>query len=143
MITNNYNIWNSPVRKITARVGLYEGSTLVGSHPSSQKLKKFNIERVGDDSKFFGYGICQRLNVHLIDVQRKLDYGTQHQIKCFLNNNDIEIDAFPPFNISEIRRDENTNELSILLFLLRRVKFSLPLLMVRPLLRVLSVKYSG
>ena len=111
MITNN-NVWNSPVRKITARVGLYEGSTLVGEYRSTDHLKKFTIERVGDESKFFGFGVCQRLNLHLIDTKRELNYGTQHSIKCYLNCGE-DLDAFPTFKISEVRRNENTNELSI------------------------------
>lgn len=103
------NVWNSPVRKISARVELYEGSTLVGEYSSTDNLKSFSIERVGDESKFFGFGVCQRLNLHLIDTKRELDYGTKHSIKCYLN----DLDAFPSFKISEVRRDENTNELSI------------------------------
>lgn len=111
MITNN-NVWNSPVRKISARVELLEGSTLVGSHSHTEKLKGFSVERVGDESKFFGFGVCQKLNVHLIDIQRELDYGTQNSIKCYLNNGE-DLDAFPSFKITEIHRDENTNEMSI------------------------------
>ena len=108
MITNN-NVWNSPVRKITAKVELLEGSTQVGLHNHNEKLKSFSIDRVGDESKFFGFGVCQKLNLHLIDTKRELDYGTQHSIKCYLNN----LDAFPSFKITEIHRDENTNEMSI------------------------------
>lgn len=108
MITNN-NVWNSPVRKISAKVELYEGSTQVGLYSSTDRLKSFSVERVGDESKFFGFGVCQKLNLHLIDTKRELDYGTQHSIKCYLN----DLDAFPSFKITEIHRDENTNEMSI------------------------------
>lgn len=108
MITSN-NVWNSPVRKLTARVELFEGSTLAGSHSYTDNIKKFTIERIGNEGKFFGFGVCQRLNLHLIDTKREIEYGTQHSIKCYLN----DLDSLPSFKISEVRRDENTNELSI------------------------------
>lgn len=111
MITNN-NVWHSPVRKIVAKVELYEGSTLAANYSSTDKLKSFSIERVGEE-KFFGFGVCQRLNLHLIDTKRELDIGTQHIIKCHLNCGGDYLDAFPSFKVSEVRRDENTNELSI------------------------------
>ena len=103
------NVWNSPVRKISAKVELLEGSTQVGLYSSTDRLKSFSVDRVGDESKFFGFGVCQKLNLHLIDTKRELDYGTQHSIKCYLN----DLDAFPSFKITEIHRDENTNEMSI------------------------------
>lgn len=74
MITNN-NVWHSPVRKIVAKVELYEGSTLAANYSSTDKLKSFSIERVGEE-KFFGFGVCQRLNLHLIDTKRELEIGT-------------------------------------------------------------------
>lgn len=111
MITNN-NVWHSPVRKIVAKVELYEGSTLAANYSSTDKLKSFSIERVGEE-KFFGFGVCQRLNLHLIDTKRELEIGTQHTIKCHLNCGGDYLDAFPGFKVSEVRRDENTNELSI------------------------------
>ena len=52
----------SKVRKIKAKVELYDGSTLVDTYYSNKKIKSFTIERIGDESKFFGYGICKRWN---------------------------------------------------------------------------------
>ena len=49
----------SPVREIQARVELYEGSTLVDVCNCHDKLISFDVQRVGDTSKFFGFGICQ------------------------------------------------------------------------------------
>lgn len=113
MIANLNN--NSLTRKLTARVELYEGSTLIAEHTSSDKLINFTIERVGEHSKFFGFGVCQQLNLHLIDKNRELNYSTNNSIKCYLNCDTWgqEVDAFPAFNITEVHRDENTNELSI------------------------------
>lgn len=112
MITLDNSLWNSPVRTVTARVELYEGSTLVAEHSSGDSIISCSIERVGEHNKFFGFGVCQKLNLHLIDLERALDYGTQHTIKCYFTCGS-EVDAFPAFKITEVHRDENTNEVSI------------------------------
>ncbi|MGM9543611.1 MAG: hypothetical protein ACI3T9_01375 [Romboutsia timonensis] len=104
---------NSPVRKTQAKVELYEGSTLVNTFYYNDRLINFDIERVGEESKFFGFGICQRLNVHLIDKNRELDIPTTISIKVYLGNEDTYISPYPLFNVNEVHRDENTNELSI------------------------------
>ena len=72
MITNAnlLNVINSPVRKIQAKVELYEGSTLVNTYSYKDALISLSIERAGEENKFFGYGICQKLNFHLIQKQR-------------------------------------------------------------------------
>lgn len=110
---------NAPVRKLEAKVELYNGSTLVQTFYSTDKIKNFTIERVGDEAKFFGFGICQRLNLHLIDTARELDITTANHFKVFIGlvgdnyTNTSGKFVFPPFYVTEVNRDENTNELSI------------------------------
>ena len=103
----------SKVRKIKAKVELYDGSTLVDTYYSNKKIKNFTIERIGDESKFFGYGICQRLNIHLIDTQRAINITTANHFKVYLGIENKYVDNFPKFYVEEVHRDENTNELSI------------------------------
>ena len=103
----------SKVRKIKAKVELYDGSTLVDTYYSNNKIKSFTIERIGDESKFFGYGICQRLNIHLIDKKRAINITTANHFKVYLGIENKYVDNFPKFYVEEVHRDENTNELSI------------------------------
>ena len=103
----------SKVRKIKAKVELYNGSTLVDTYYSYKKIKSFTIERIGDESKFFGYGICQRLNIHLIDKDRAINITTANHFKVYLGIEGKYVDNFPKFYVEEVHRDENTNELSI------------------------------
>lgn len=103
----------SKVRKIKAKVELYDGSTLVDTYYSNKKIKSFTIERIGDESKFFGYGICQRLNIHLIDKERAINITTANHFKVYLGIENKYVDNFPKFYVEEVHRDENTNELSI------------------------------
>ena len=103
----------SKVRKIKAKVELYDGSTLVDTYYSNKKIKSFTIERIGDESKFFGYGICQRLNIHLIDKERAINITTANHFKVYLGIDNDYVNNFPKFYVEEVNRDENTNELSI------------------------------
>ena len=105
---NVSNIYNSPVREITARVELYNGSTLTQTFRHSDKLKSIEIQRVGEQTKFFGISICQRLNFHLIDINREINITTANTVKVYIGNA-----TFPTFYVSEVHRNENTNELSI------------------------------
>lgn len=113
IIKDTYN-WDSPVRKITARAELYNGSALAATYTSNDVLKSLTVERVGDESKFFGFGICQKLNIHLIDKDRVInDITTAHSFFIYLDDGSGEYTPFPPFYVTEVHRDENTNELSI------------------------------
>jgi hypothetical protein len=111
MIQGNIN--NSPVRQVKGKVELYEGSTLLNTFTYRDRLISFTVERVGEESKFFGFGICQKLNVKLIDKDRELNITTANSFNAYLTTDDTYYTPFPTFYVSEVHRDENTNELSI------------------------------
>lgn len=117
MIIVNENILNeinSPVRHITARVELYNGSTLVDTFNHDDRLIDFTVERVCEEGKFFGFGICQHLKVNIIDTKREIDYiTTDYSMKVAYGVNNEYIYTHPVFHITQTRRDENTNELTI------------------------------
>jgi hypothetical protein len=39
-------------------------------------LKEFTIERVGEKASFFGFGICQKFHIKLIDMPRAINITT-------------------------------------------------------------------
>lgn len=104
---------NSPVRFLRARVELYEGSTPLRIFCCGDQLKSFSLERVGDNTKFFGYGICQRMNVKILDPNRELKITTANTLEFELGADSNFVYPCPVFYVSEVRRDENTNLLSI------------------------------
>ena len=107
------NMINSPVRSLRGRVEIYQGSTLALICGCHDRLRSFTIERIGDDGKFFGYGVCQKLNVHLLDKERELDITTANTLEVEFGVGSDYIYPCPNFYVTEVRRDENTNELSI------------------------------
>lgn len=115
MITNAnlLNVINSPVRKIQAKVELYKGSTLVNTYSYKDALISLSVERAGEENKFFGYGICQKLNFHLIDKERSINITTANTVKILFGGNDTYLPTLPIFSVSRVNRDENTNELSV------------------------------
>lgn len=106
---------NSPVRRIQGEVELYEGSTLVATYKHTDYLKSFTVERVGEGN-FFGYGYCQKANVKLLDVNREKNITTDNSFVLKLGANGSMATVFPPFYVSQTRRDEITNELSVTMY---------------------------
>lgn len=109
---------NSPVRSIFARVELYNSSsTLAATYNYNDALTSYSIERVGDETKFFGYGICQKINVKLRDVERSISITTDNYLKTSItsieNSAENYVYPYPIFYVSEVHRNENNNELSI------------------------------
>ena len=106
-------ILNAPVRNINARVEHYSGSTLAATYNYNDKLKNLTVDRAGVNNKFFGYGVCQKLNVKLIDKDRAVNIAAGDTLKIYFTNNNVTVKPFPVFKVTEVNRDENTNELSI------------------------------
>lgn len=110
---NILNSINSPVRTIKAKVEHYRGSTLVNTFFYNDYIKSIKVERLGDESKFFGFGICQKANVKLRDTNRDLSFTTSDHLIISLGAGEEYINPFSYFYITEVHRDENTNSLSI------------------------------
>ena len=103
MISNNtvLEALNSPVRAVGAEVELRDSSTL-------NLLNQFN-----DSDKFFGFGICQKTNVKIIDTNREVNITTSNTLSIRPSCGGNFTYAYPYFQVSEVHRDETTNELSI------------------------------
>lgn len=103
---------NNPARTIRARVELLEGSTLLNTFKYNDKLISFTVERIGEN-KFFGFGVSHKANIKLIDLNRELDITTANTFDIAFGVGSDYMYPFAPFKVSEVRRDETTNALSI------------------------------
>lgn len=102
----------APVRALRGRIEVYEGNALsliCGCHDS---LREFTVERLGE-TKFFGYGVCHKLNVKLIDKDRKINISTANSLEVEFGIDTSYLYPFPKFFVNDVYRDEITNELSI------------------------------
>ena len=71
-------------------------------------LISFEIERAAE-SKFFGFGISQKIDVKVRDKDRIYNVYNTHHLRPYLDDMRIA----PDFYVKDIERDENTNDLSI------------------------------
>ena len=95
---------------------MYEGTSSKYTFKATDNLQSFTVERVGQ-GKFFGYGICQKMNMKVRDVSRQFSVTTANQINLIwdvlVDGKNTSLFAYPRFKVSEVHRDENTNALSI------------------------------
>lgn len=112
----NASINFSSTSRVKAKVDIYNGTTLAHTCTCSDVLQDFTIDRAGE-GKFFGFGICQKLKVNLIDLERQLNITKDNNIKIGYIEGDITDNlVHPKFYVSEVDRDEDTNTLSITAF---------------------------
>lgn len=107
---------DSKARSIKARVELLEGSTLLKTFSHGDHLKDFTVSREGDPSKVFGYGICQKLEVKLLDRNREINIVKGQKLEVAYGVGCDYIYAHPVFFVDDIKRDENTNELTVVAY---------------------------
>lgn len=115
MLTNELhkNMLNSPVRTIQGRVSVYDGGTLTYELDSEDALQSFTVERVGDNSKFFGYGVTHKLNIKARDISREISIDAGSKAIPAFGVSGSYIAPFAPMYVTEIHRDENTNAISV------------------------------
>lgn len=111
MITSTLDV--SSMSTIKAKVELYDGSTLVKTCTCSDVLESFRIYREGDLSKFFGFGVCQKIALNLIDLDRELSLSTNNTVKVWLGDGETFDCPYPIFYITEVERDEDSNTISL------------------------------
>lgn len=112
----NSTIASSAVNRVNAKVELYNGSTLVTTCTCNDRLQDFTVERVGQNNKFFGFGIIHKLTVNLIDLDRSLTVTKDNSFKVYLGYGDQFENPYPTFYADSISRDENTNTITVVAY---------------------------
>lgn len=107
--TNTTNAPSSP----RARVELYNGSALLNTYGDDDYLQGFSVERVGEDSKFFGFGVCHKITVILGDYEGTVDLSGANMLEVAYGIDSDFIYTCPTFIIDEITRDEAAREYTI------------------------------
>lgn len=110
--TLHSSMLTSPARTITGKVELYTGSTLTSTFLGSDKLANFTVNRAGD-TKFFGYGISQELELHLIDNKRECTVCKDNVLRSYFGVDGDYVTTTPKFYVTDVTRDENTNAITV------------------------------
>ena len=115
MITSTIPI-NSLYGVIKAKVELYNGSTLAATCTCDNYLKDFTVSREGDSGKFFGFGICHKIDVNFIDLYRELTIAKGYIIKVAYVGNGQTVYPYPEFHVKEVTRDERNGTISVVAY---------------------------
>lgn len=108
------NALTSPVRQIKAKVELYNGSTIASTFTYQDALQSVNIERTGEDSKFFGFGFSTKASIKLRDKDKEINPTTANHNKIYFGvGSENYYDGFPQLYVTEVNRDEKTGALTI------------------------------
>jgi hypothetical protein len=102
----------SPSREIKAKIDLFDGTTKKATFTGSDNIKKFQIERAGEEGKFFGFGIGQKLELELLDKDRELNIVKGNTFDIYLTA-DTTYTKILSCEVDSIKRDEKTNSLTI------------------------------
>lgn len=116
MIINNdvLTAIEAPVRQIEMNITVYGGDeTAPPVFVPNGNLKSITIDRTGDTSKFFGFGICQKANIKLLNKGHANSISTANYFNIMGIFNNRIVNFFPYFYTTEVHKDENTNGLSI------------------------------
>ena len=92
----------------------YKALNLQDTYTYKDYLKSFTVDRAGEKNKFFGFTICQKATINLRDKERVINPTAANCFKLYLASAEDEYIGFTPLlYIDEIKRDENTNDLTI------------------------------
>ena len=117
MINTSYlDEFNSPLRTVVGKVELLSSTTAetLVEYTSADNLKSINIDRAGEQGKFFGFGVFQKATIELLDKERAIELNKDNVLKVQykIGENDF-ITTAPSFYIDDVKRDENTNGLAV------------------------------
>ena len=109
---------NAPKRSFQVSLYLYINDTLTYLFQDN-KIVDIEIQRAGELSKFFGFGVSHKTTIKLLDKNRELNInkGDYFRLEIGLDKSTgVEYKQFPLMYISEITRDEKTNQLTIITY---------------------------
>lgn len=96
----------NPYRVIKASLKLSNGAV----YTERDAIKSLDIQRIGDGSKFYGFGVSHRLNIKLVDLDNVIEPDTDSAMKLELGiqlpDGTTEYVSFPTFYLNQKNRDE-------------------------------------
>ena len=115
MITMSNN-WGANItassREIKAKVELFDGSTLVNTYLPNDKLVSIKIEKTPNNGAFFGYVICQKASIVLMDINADTVIAKGNKLKIYIGTKN-ELVQYCDFYAEEITRDEVKKQITI------------------------------
>lgn len=112
MITSNLGN-NYSSNMVKAKVELYDGSTLAAECTCGGYLSDFTVSREGEHGKFFGFGVCHKLDMVLIDLYKTLRVYEGFTAKICLGDGEIFDCPYPDLEITSVSVDKKSGDIKI------------------------------
>lgn len=112
----NSSIYSS-LDAVKARVRIYDGNgTLITTCTCEDVLSDFAVSREGVGGKFFGFGICHKLELKIIDIEREFQFYKGYYADISYGNGSSWDRCYPNFYFDEIKVDKKTGDISIVAY---------------------------
>ena len=111
IISNLGNNYSS--KSVRAKVELYDGDTLVQTCECGNFLSHFTVNRDGELGKFFGFGICHKLEMTLIDLEKVLRVYEGYTAKVCLGNGTVWDCPYPEFDVTNVKVDKKSGDITV------------------------------
>lgn len=105
--------WNKPVRKLKWRAKQLDKTTHTTTQTFINLNHSFEVQRVAEDTKFFGQVICQKLNLKMRPTETYNYTVNDYWRLSFSEGGSDYEEHFPYFYTTEVHTDENTGDKSI------------------------------
>lgn len=117
MIISNISGFSS-MSAVKAKVEIYDlDSSLVATCTCSDFLQNYQVSREPETDKFFGFGICQKLDLALIDLERRLTNLREGQtVEIYLGDGTTWDKPYPTFYIETLDLDEKNNTIKAICY---------------------------
>lgn len=113
---------NYSSKSVKAKVELYDGYTLVATctcsdtgelFPGANSLSSFTMSRDGELGKFFGFGVCHKLEMTLIDLEKVLRLYEGYTAKVCLGNGTVWDCPYPKLDVTNVKVDKKSGDITV------------------------------
>lgn len=111
MITSNLSTY--PPNSTKAKVEFYEGSTLVQTCTCDKQLSQFTLSREGEKSKFFGFGVCHKVDMKLIDLEKVIRLYQGYKLILGLGDGTDWDNPCPDLEVTEVKIDKKSGDITV------------------------------
>lgn len=112
----NSTIYSS-LDAVKAKVEIYNASgTRITTCTCEDVLSDFTVSREGVAGKFFGFGICHKLKMRIIDLEGTLQFSKGYYAQIYYGDGSNWDKCYPKFYFDEISVDKKTGDITIVAY---------------------------
>ena len=117
------SVFDSPLDTVKARVQIYDDngvfvSTYTSDPNTSNEgvLSHFSVSREGVSGKFFGFGICHKLEMTVIDLNNAITLAKGYYAQIYYGDGSKWDKCYPRFYFDEISVDKKAGDITVVAY---------------------------